>query len=89
MPVHVYTCNASFVAKFVTKTGGPIGPLSKADYLSTMDTFKIHQAFPDVSPNAFGFSIDPLDSSRVWFFCARYQDQHRALWSWIRSAGNF
>ena len=48
---------------------GPIvGPLNKVDYLSTMDTFKIYNAFPDISPNAFGFTIDPLDARRVWFF---------------------
>ena len=47
---------------------GPyIGPLNKADYLETMDTFGIYKAIPDISPNAFGFSIDPLDQNRVWF----------------------
>jgi hypothetical protein len=47
---------------------GPyIGPLDKKDYLATMDTFKIYQGLPDISPNAWGFSIDPKDSNRVWF----------------------
>ena len=48
--------------------GPVIGPLNKRDYLSTMDTFKVHRAFPDISPNAFGFTVDPLDERRVWFF---------------------
>ena len=48
--------------------GPVIGPLNKADYLSTMDTFKVYKAFPDISPNAFGFALDPLDERRVWFF---------------------
>lgn len=48
---------------------GPyIGPLNKSDYLSTMKTFGIWKAIPDISPNAFGFTIDPTDTNRVWFF---------------------
>jgi hypothetical protein len=47
---------------------GPyIGPLNKKDYLATMDTFKIYEGLPDISPNAFGFSIDPKNPNRVWF----------------------
>ena len=48
---------------------GPIvGPLNKADYFATMDMFMVYKAFPDISPNAFGFSVDPMDEKRVWFF---------------------
>ena len=32
-----------------------------------METFQIYKGFPDISPNAFGFSVDPKDSNRVWF----------------------
>jgi len=47
---------------------GPyIGPLNKADYLSTMNTFRIYEALPDIDPNAFGYSIDPKNPRRVWF----------------------
>lgn len=47
---------------------GPyIGPLNKKDYLDTMDAFSIWKAFPDISPNAWGYSIDPKDPNRVWF----------------------
>jgi len=47
---------------------GPyIGPLNRRDYLDTMDAFGIYNAFPDISPNAWGFSIDPKDPNRVWF----------------------
>ena len=59
---------AMFAEDFVFR-GPVIGPLNKADYLSTMDTFKVYRAFPDISPNAFGFSLDPEDDRRVWFFC--------------------
>ena len=57
---------AAFSEDFVFR-GPYIGPLNKRDYLSTMDTFKIYEAIPDISPNAFGFSIDPSDPNRVWF----------------------
>ena len=57
---------AAFSEDFVFR-GPYIGPLNKRDYLSTMDTFKIYEAIPDISPNAFGFSIDPKDPNRVWF----------------------
>lgn len=57
---------SSFSDEFVFR-GPYIGPLNKKDYLETMDTFGIYKAIPDISPNAFGFSIDPLDPNRVWF----------------------
>jgi hypothetical protein len=56
----------SFSNEFIFR-GPYIGPLNKADYLATMDTFGIYKAIPDINPNAFGFSIDPLDPNRVWF----------------------
>lgn len=55
-----------FSDEFVFR-GPYIGPLNKADYLSTMDTFGIYKAIPDINPNAFGFSIDPKNPRRVWF----------------------
>jgi len=56
----------AFSEEFVFR-GPYIGPLNKKDYLQTMDTFGIYKAFPDISPNAFGWSIDPKDPNRVWF----------------------
>eukprot|EP00529_Nitzschia_sp_RCC80_P028562 CAMPEP_0113514698 /NCGR_PEP_ID=MMETSP0014_2-20120614/40549_1 /TAXON_ID=2857 /ORGANISM="Nitzschia sp." /LENGTH=271 /DNA_ID=CAMNT_0000411215 /DNA_START=208 /DNA_END=1023 /DNA_ORIENTATION=- /assembly_acc=CAM_ASM_000159 len=55
-----------FSDEFVFR-GPYIGPLNKQDYLSTMDTFGIYKAFPDISPNCFGYSIDPQNPNRVWF----------------------
>lgn len=48
---------------------GPfIGPLNKKDYLFTLDEcFKLYEAFPDLNPNAWGFSIDPKNPHKVWF----------------------
>ena len=56
-----------FADDFVFR-GPYIGPLNKKDYLSTMDTFKIYKALPDINPNAWGFSIDPKNPNRVWYF---------------------
>jgi hypothetical protein len=47
--------------------GPVVGPLNKKDYLETMETFKIYEAFPDISPNAWGFSVDPVNDRKVWF----------------------
>lgn len=48
---------------------GPlVGPLNKEDYFKVMNTFQIYKAIPDINPNAFGFSVDPRDSNRIWFF---------------------
>lgn len=33
-----------------------------------LKTFQVYKAFPDIKANAFGFTIDPLDCRRVWFF---------------------
>ena len=56
----------SFADDFVFR-GPVIGPLCKRDYLSTLGTFGIYKAFPDISPNAFGYCVDPANERRVWF----------------------
>jgi hypothetical protein len=58
--------STSFSEQLVFR-GPNIGPLNKKDYLQTMTAFGIHKAIPDINPNAWGFSIDPIDSNRVWF----------------------
>jgi len=55
-----------FSSDFIFR-GPYIGPLNKKDYLDTMGTFKIYEAIPDINPNAWGWSIDPIDPNRVWF----------------------
>eukprot|EP00401_Gymnodinium_catenatum_P057624 CAMPEP_0117554556 /NCGR_PEP_ID=MMETSP0784-20121206/50816_1 /TAXON_ID=39447 /ORGANISM="" /LENGTH=55 /DNA_ID=CAMNT_0005351727 /DNA_START=259 /DNA_END=423 /DNA_ORIENTATION=+ len=32
-----------------------------------MDIIKIYEGLPDISPNAFGYTLDPQDPNRVWF----------------------
>lgn len=55
-----------FSEEFVFR-GPNIGPLNKADYLATMDAFKLYNSIPNINPNAWGYSIDPTNPNRVWF----------------------
>lgn len=48
--------------------GPVIGPLCKRDYLQTLNTNKVYEAFPDISSGAFGYAVDPKEPKRVWFF---------------------
>jgi len=54
-------------ADFVFR-GPVIGPLNRQDYIEVMQHFRMHSAFSDFSPNTFGFTVDPEDPMRVWFF---------------------
>lgn len=56
-----------FADDFVFR-GPIIGPLCKKDYLFTLDTNKVYEAFPDLSSGAFGYTVDPIERNRVWFF---------------------
>lgn len=47
--------------------GPVVGPLNKQDYLDTLASFGVYTAYPDISPNAFGFTVDPENPLRVWF----------------------
>ena len=60
--------DASLMAEDYVFRGPSIGPLNKRDYISVMQYFMMHEAFEDFSPNAFGFTVDPMDPLRVWFF---------------------
>ena len=49
-----------------------VGPLSKAEFCKAFGSFQTDKAFPlddgDSSSNYFGFTIDPIEPNRVWFF---------------------
>lgn len=48
---------------------GPlVGPLNKSDFLANMATLAVYESFPDITPNAFGFAVDPSNPLRVWFW---------------------
>lgn len=44
-----------------------VGPLAKKEYLGALGSFKLEESF-DITQNAFGFSVDPMQANRVWFF---------------------
>lgn len=48
--------------------GPVIGPLNKVDFQGVLEYFSIYKAFPDIDPNCFGFTIDPKNPLRVWYF---------------------
>merc|ERR1711972_1104447 len=43
-----------------------VGPLSKAEFMGAFGSFKVKDAFPDLSDNSW-FQVDPLEPNRVWF----------------------
>jgi hypothetical protein len=56
-----------FAQDFIFR-GPVIGPLNLADYKDVLGYFSIYEAFPDISPNTFGYTVDPEDPYRVWYF---------------------
>ncbi|KAL7525324.1 hypothetical protein ACHAXR_000954 [Thalassiosira sp. AJA248-18] len=44
-----------------------VGPLPKQEYLDALGSFKLTDSF-DIEQNFFGFTVDPLQTNRVWFF---------------------
>ena len=52
-----------------------IGPLNKRDYIFTMTNLQTYVGYPDIKPNAFGFTIDPADPLKCIF--------------WTRATGTF
>jgi hypothetical protein len=45
-----------------------IGPLNKYDYIDSLDYFRVYEAFPDINPNCYGFTTDPVEPLKVRFF---------------------
>ena len=53
--------------------GPVIGPLCKADFVAILASDSsgeagLCDAFSDLQPNAFAFSVDPTESGHVWYF---------------------
>ena len=44
------------------------GPLTKKDLQTTQQGFNLKSAFSDIETNPFGFTVDPLNPYRVFFF---------------------
>lgn len=62
-PIDVNALSDDFVFR-----GPVIGPLGKDDYVDVLEYFSVYKAIPDIEPNCWGFSVDPQDPYRVWFF---------------------
>ena len=51
-----------------------VGPLGKAEFCKVFGSFNVDKALPlddncdEASSNYFGFTIDPTEPNRVWFF---------------------
>lgn len=58
----------SILAEDFIFRGPVIGPLTKYDYIEVLDYFKIYEAFPDINPNCYGFTVDVIDPLKVRFF---------------------
>lgn len=52
-----------------------VGPLNKTEFCTIFGGFGLKDAFPDSRANYFGFTVDPLEPNRCWFF-ARGQYKH-------------
>merc|ERR1719148_596038 len=44
-----------------------VGPINKEEYLEALNTFRLEDSF-DISQNFFGFTVDPMQTNRVYFF---------------------
>jgi len=55
-----------------------VGPLTKIEFCTIFGGFKLGEAFPDTRRNYFGFTVDPMEPNRVWFF-ARSQMTHTGV----------
>ena len=53
-----------------------VGPIPKEEYLEALGTFKLIESF-DIEQNFFGFTVDPMQTNRVWYF-GRQVATHKA-----------
>jgi hypothetical protein len=44
-----------------------VGPIPRDAYLDALGSFKLKDSF-DIEQNYFGFTVDPMQTNRVWFF---------------------
>merc|ERR1711978_600414 len=45
-----------------------VGPLTKEEFTTVFSSFKVADAFPSSKNNYFGFTVDPVEPNRVWYF---------------------
>ena len=44
-----------------------VGPIGRDEYIQALASFRLEDCF-ELTPNFYGFSVDPLQPNRVWFF---------------------
>ena len=44
-----------------------VGPIGRDEYLDALGGFKLEESF-DIEQNTFGFTVDPLQPNRVWWY---------------------
>ena len=49
-----------------TFLGPVVGPLGKEAYLKAIGGFDVFSIFPDLNPNYYGLTVDPMEEGRVW-----------------------
>ena len=63
-----------------------IGPLTKWDYVESLDYFRVYEAFPDINPNCYGFTVDVIDPLMVRFFVKATGTYQNPLGGFLGSA---
>lgn len=51
-----------------------VGPLPKEEYLAALKSFSLEDSW-ELTQNYFGFTVDPLQTNRVWFFTRQMAKQ--------------
>jgi hypothetical protein len=57
---------ASLMADDFVWFGPIVGPLSKQDFLRTVELFKVYEGFPDLKMHLAEFTRDPVEENRYW-----------------------
>lgn len=62
-----------------------VGPIPKEDYIGALENFKLEDSF-DIDPNYFGWTVDPMQTNRVWFM-GRSIAKHVAQFAGVEATG--
>lgn len=62
-----YDTSSILAEDFVFRTP-VIGPLTKWDYVESLDYFRVYEALPDINPNCYGFTVDIVEPLKVRCF---------------------
>mmetsp|Transcript_1259 Transcript_1259/g.1534 ORF Transcript_1259/g.1534 Transcript_1259/m.1534 type:complete len:253 (-) Transcript_1259:1282-2040(-) len=59
--------------------------VEKEGYINALKSFNLQDSF-DIQPNFFGFSVDPMQTNRVWFF-SRSVASHTGAFAGVEATG--